>query len=138
MPVIRYMTPEEEKEWSRFGYVGFVEGSEVVISKSRSLEDQGSTIRHELGHVRYPVEMSYEKDLPGDKTNLEALHVEALFRELVANYYSLKLVPGESERRETIRDGKALARLEGLTDEMISRLDKVARERVGYQGKEVK
>ena len=125
MPVIRYMTPKEEDFWGPT--VSGVVDEDILLSKKLS---SPKTIRHEIGHIRFPVEI-------GEPLTPE-YYVQYLFAELCAGYYSLSKEPRDKISRENIRYEKDWARKGGLTGEMVSRIDKVARERVGYTSKEVR
>ncbi len=137
MTKLRYMTPEEEDR-PILGLADEKTG-EIALrrgSPSRKSESLGRTIRHELGHIKYPVEITWGP--VEEPINWEEFNVKDLFRELGASYYALTLQSRDSVSRSLIRELKRQAREEGLTLDMIARIDKVARERVGYTGREVK
>jgi len=125
MTKLRYMTSEEKKFWTPT--VAGVVDEDILLQEGVYTPE---TVRHEIGHVKYPVEIS-------DPMTPE-YYVQYLFAELCASYFSLKKVPGDGAAREHIRFEKRWARDHGLTREMVSRIDKVARERVGYTGREVR
>lgn len=136
MTELRFMTPEEEREYSP--YTGFAgeEPREIALRRGYPPESMGRTIRHELGHIQYPVKITFGP--VEEPTDWEKFNVEDLFRELGASYFALKQVPRDPDTRYLIRKHKKWAREEGLTPTMIARIDRLARERVGYTGREVK
>lgn len=125
MPIIRYMTSTEEDFWGPT--VSGVIDEGILLRKGLY---SPKTVRHEIGHTKYPVEIG--------KPSTPEYYVQYLFAELCAGYYSLSKESRDKMSRDSIRYEKEWARESGLTREMISRLDRVARERVGYTGKEVK
>lgn len=136
MPIIRFMTEEEEKDYP--SYTGLADEAEGTIALRRGYPPKSfsRTIRHELGHSKYPVDIPWKPS--GGPTNWEEFCVKDLFRELGAAYYALSVQPRDSDTRDFIRKHKRQAREDGLTRTMISRIDKLARERVGYKGKEIR
>ena len=134
MPIIlRPMTPGEVLEYP--GCRGLYDKDTKAVSWSPKCPGDaklfGHVLGHELGHHKFPVEMDLKTDFP------ERFNVQDLFRELVANYYSLSLNPRDSLSRSGIRDKKMEARGQGLTRSQVDRVDKVAREKVGYTGKSI-
>ncbi len=134
MPIVRYMTPEEEKEFP--GSAGIFrrgEGSPdiVAIREGMSPESKGMMLRHEIGHAEYPIEIEV------DLSDFPKFVVQKLLDELVANYFTLKGMPKESHPKESIKVEKGWARLEGMSSKQISRVDRLAREIVNYLGKEI-
>lgn len=129
------MTPEEEREYASYAGLAGEDPKEVALRRGYSPKSMGRTIRHELGHLEYPVEIDFGP--VEEPTDWEDFHVKDLFRELGASYFALKKVSRDPDTRYLIRKHKWWARIEGLTPSMIARIDKVARERVGYAGREV-
>jgi len=136
MTRLRFMTPEEEQWYS--SYTGFAgeKDKEIVLRRGYPPKSMGRTIRHELGHLEYPLEITFGP--VEEPTDWEDFYVKDLFRELGASYFALKRVPRDPDTRYLIRKHKKQARKDGLTSSMIARIDKVARERVGYTGREVR
>lgn len=138
--VVRYMTPEEEElfEYSTGIAEEFSEPKYIALHRGYSPKSMARTFAHELGHVRYPVEIAHTLKSGEETDDWESFHVLDLFRELCANYYTLRYQPRSGKTKWLIRQEKRLAREDGLTSSMIARVDRVARERVGFTGREVK
>ena len=100
-----------------------------------NLERLGHVIGHELGHRKYPV----DKGKPYSRMKNEEYHPWYLFSELCADYAVLVANPRDERAEKSIRYNKKKAWAEGgLTPAMVGRIDKIARKRVGYTGREVK
>lgn len=123
--VIRYMTPEEEIEFPYINAIITDEGG-IAFRKGLSVEEIASTIRHEIGHIKYPV--VYEWD---DKEKY-------LLSELCANYFSLKIDPTNPSPKILIRQDKEYAIGEGVPRARVEEIDTEARKMVGYTGKQVR
>lgn len=136
MPIVRFMTEEEEEEYSPFTGFANEEAREIVLRKGYPSKDLSRTLRHELGHIKYPVEIPWGS--VEELTNWEEYYVKDLFRELGAAYYALTIQTRDPDTKYLIRKHKKQAREDGLTSNMIARIDRIARERVGYMGKEEK
>jgi len=133
------MTPEEEQEYCSATGLADEETREIALrrgSPPRKPEYLGRTLRHELGHIKYPVEVTFGP--VEEPTDWEKFYVKDLFRELGASYYALTVKPIDPDTRYLIRKLKRQARKDGLTPDMIARIDKVARERVGYTGRGIR
>lgn len=134
--VVRYMTHEEEGQFE--GAAGISEETEepryIAIKKGYPTKESARVFTHELGHIKFPVDV----DEAINTWNWYEYHALNLFRELCADYFALKYRIETSKIKWSIGRSKRLARGLGLTRSMIERLDRVARQRVGYTGKEVK
>ena len=129
---VEYMTREEEDYFSRLT-TGVADTfpkqgpRSIHLKESESTEGKARTFVHELGHIKFPV---HKRDkVPG------YLPAYWLFSELCANYFELSVGRGDSYLTKLdINHDKLKASTYGLSDKQISRLDELARGRVGYRG----
>jgi len=133
------MTPTEEEAFAYQTGIAeeFEEPKYIAIRKGYPPRSMARTITHELGHLEYPVRIAHTLKPGGEPDDWESYYVLDLFRELCANYFVLKYQPKSGKTKWLIRQEKRLAKDSGLTTKMVSRIDKVARDRVGYTGKEI-
>ena len=141
---IRYKTKQEDKV-SYQGYAGIP--GEIVIEPTLPTPRKGFILSHEIGHKKYPgtfrrLSLEDRKKLSDEEyIQLNAdTDVEGLFEELCADYYVLRISKNVYNIRETKKHLRWTKKgfSHQLTPEMIERLDRVARRRVGYMGPEVK
>ena len=149
---IRYLTPEEEKEQPNLlGQVRVTNPlvpysvREVILKRSLGTKKLGSVLAHEFGHEKYPwysfpePPEAREETKEAGRTRREAeIDTEWLFNELVASYYALTVRPGDKSIINFIKLDKKNAEKVGVPSLYISRIDQVARTRVGYKGQEIR
>lgn len=131
--LLRYMTDREiERKPDGAGFArNFPRRGPRIIAllRKESKLQEGSTLVHELGHVRNPV-------LKPDEYPERLVYKS--FSELLANYYQLgSKVPNKPWVREKIRRVREDLWDMGLSKSQIDKLEGVAKQRVGYKGKRV-
>lgn len=132
--VVRFMSSEEESEY--WGFAGMTktypkeEPRQILLRQKSDLGKVASTFIHEHGHILFPLRKGRREPRRS---------IRKLFGELCANYYQLKSPTTNSLMLiERIEDIKYDARVrEGLSTSQVRRLDKLARSRVGYEGRQI-
>jgi len=136
---IRYKTKEDKVSYQ--GYAGI--SGEIVVDPELSTARKGFVLSHEIGHKKYPgtfrrPSLEEQKKLSDEEyiqLNVDT-DIEGFLGELCADYYVLRV----SKNTYNVREAKKHLRWikksfsHQLTSEMIERLDRVARRRVGYVG----
>lgn len=125
---IAFMTPEQEKLGP--DTLGMVAGHEIFLRRGKPKE-VALTLRHELGHMKYPIEHLEEPVGEVDR-------LLYLLDELCANYYCLKIDPDDKNAMASIMGIKSRAVWEWkLPHWAIDRMDRLARNITGFRSKEV-
>ena len=134
--LVRYMNPKEELTGGEATGLYLSVTKEIGLRKPMLGESLDPAVfRHEFSHSRYVGGDFSIRDLVG-----------GTFSELCADYYSLRMSPGDSEHKRYIRLAKekfyqGFAH-EGLgspsrAKEVLDKIDSLARRGVGYTGKKV-
>lgn len=131
--LIRPMSREEKVQhpnWSGFADTFPLEGPRhIALDMRQKAPERISTFVHEHGHVAYPVEIT---------GGLTEKWTRAIFSELCANYHQLRYKSvdrGWVKRKINKLRDEAGSR--GFTKSQTARLEKLARNRVGYRGPRV-
>lgn len=132
--VVRSMSRGEQIQhpnWSGFADMFPLEGPRhIALDMRKKASERTSTLVHEFGHAAYPVEIT------GDLTEQ---WTKAIFSEFCANYYQLRYKSVDKVWvRRKINRLRGEAEIRGFTKLQTARLEKLARNRVGYRGPWVK
>lgn len=147
--LVRTFTSREEKRPREGGRVDW-DRKEISFRSGSTPERTGQILRHEIGHVQHPHNKMGVPGSSGDILSEEPLDFagefsfmardvgNSVYGELLASYFSLDIDPKDDlNRGHIIKQKKNLLDV-GFPKAVVSRLDKQARERVGYTGREVK
>lgn len=132
--VVRFMTPEEESEYWGFSGMArtYLRGKprEILLRRKSSLDRVASTFVHEHGHILFPLRKGRREPRRS---------IRKLFGELCACYYQLGYPSSNPltvlERIEDLKDDAIQDW--GLSIRQVNKLDRLAKERVGYTGRSV-